>query len=134
MESGRPKRTQASLRLPGSHVLAGKARGDLLYVLLGNLLCFLQLAEYCELRTDQRTQAAINAVVSLKDDFRRMISLLVEALALNQASVWTKLDAEAATLATRLDYANNPLGYGVGFGIQWQTPKLHGVNLPRALA
>ena len=133
MESGRPKRTQAWLRLPGSHVLAGKARGDVLYVALCNLLCFLQLAEYRELRTDQRAQAAVNAVVSLKDHFRRMISLLVETLALNQASVRTELDAEAATLTTGLNYANNPLGYGVGFSIQRQTPKLHGVNLPRAI-
>jgi len=95
-------------------------------IFLGDLLGFLQFGEDRELGADQRAKAALNAVFGLEYEFRRMISLLVEALTGFQAPIWTEFDAKAASLATALDDPNATLRDGVGFCVQWQSPEFHG--------
>jgi hypothetical protein len=58
-----------------------------------------------------------------------MIALLVETLALLQTPVRTEFDTEAAALASTFYNVHYSLRYGVGFGIQGQSPKLHSVIL-----
>jgi len=108
-----------------SPVLPGESRGDLLNVFLCNLLGFLQLGVYGELRTDQTAQATVNTVVGLKHYLRRMIALLVETLALLEATVRTELDAKTATLAPVPNDAHHAPRNRMGLRIQGQSPELH---------
>jgi hypothetical protein len=112
-------------RLHRSRVLAGEASGELLNLVFRYLLGFLQFGENREFRANQGTKTAVNAVVGLKYKFRRMIALCVETLALLQTPVRAEFDTKAATLASTLDDMHHSLRYGMGFGIQWQSPKLH---------
>jgi hypothetical protein len=119
------------LGLPVPRVFAGKASSDSLNVLLCNLLGFLQLGENGEFGADQAAQAAINAIISLEYQFRWMVTLFIEPLALLEAPVGAEFDAKTAALAPLLNYANHALGYRVSLRIQRKSPKFHPNELRR---
>jgi hypothetical protein len=90
-----------------------------LYVVFRDLLGFLQFSEDSKFRTDETAKTAVHAVFGLEDQFRRMISLGIKALALLQALVRTEFDAKPAAFAPIFYNVNPAVRYRMGLSIQW---------------
>jgi len=106
------------LFLDKSPIFARVARGDLLDVVLGDLLGFRQLGKDGEFRTDEAAKAAVDAILSLKAHFRRMIPFYIEAFALFETSVGAEFDAKTASLASVFDDPDFSVRNGMRFRIQ----------------
>jgi len=106
------------LFLDKSPIFARVARGDLLDVVLGDLLSCRQLGEDGEFRTDEAAKAAVDAILCLKTHFRRMVALHIEAFALFETSVGAEFDAKTASLASVFDDPDLSVRNGMRFRVQ----------------
>jgi hypothetical protein len=113
------------LSLCKSLVFSRVPDGDLLDVILGDFLGFLQFSVDREFRTYQAAKAALDAVFGLENYFRRVIAFGIESFANLEASIRTKLYTKAATFAPTFYNMNFPLGDRVSLSVQGQAPKFH---------
>lgn len=107
----------------------GIARSNFVNVLFRDLFGLLQRAEDREFGTDQTAQPAVNTIISSKYQFRRMVALFVEMLALSETAVGTELYTEAATLAAGLNDMHVTMRNRVILRIQRESPEFHLTNL-----
>jgi len=107
------------LPLNVSPIFPGVSSSDFLYVGFRDLLGVLQFGEDGKFRTDETAKTAFHAVFGLEDQFRRVITLGIKALALLQAPVRTEFDAKPAAFAPIFYNVNPAVRYRMGLSIQW---------------
>jgi hypothetical protein len=101
----------SALQIP--FVLPGVTLGNFSYIVFSNSLGFPQLGIDGKFRTNDAAEATIHAFRILAAGFRRMIALGIKTLALFQATVRAKFDAEPTSFAPIFDDMYHSLGNGM---------------------